>query len=87
MGGELFYFPYDGNDIGSFNKHKTEKHNHPVSNNNNFSGSPNQLIGTTIINLNTGATTNSFTGNNFIGFFGDNETAGAWIAIAKYICY
>jgi len=93
LGGELFYFPYDGKLIGSFNPDTTRKFSIFLR---NSLDSKNNIEVTNNAGWQSGSVFNRLSagyGSNADGFYIEtignfgNETTPAWIAVNYYITY
>jgi len=79
----LLIFPYDGNTAGSYNPHKTAMHNHGLGNRVSGLWSNSPIYGFS----ENGSSNYAFSNLVNTGLTGDNETAGAWLAVDSYISY
>ena len=79
----LLAFSYDGNSIGSFKPHMTERHAHRKAISFSNAGILYVDVGRWA-KLSDGGT---ITQDLYTDAFGGHETAGAWLAVSGYISY
>jgi len=81
------YTPYDGNTLGSFNPHVTEKHRHTMFSKFVIAGNQSVYYNDPSCKIKSGNDTNPYQAYTYTEYFGGNETSPAWIAVNYYIQY